>query len=213
MGTFSILAISKDGKLMGVAVASGSTAVGSRVPHAAPNVGVVATQAYTNVAYGTEGLRLLASGLPPEQALQRLLAEDPHREMRQVAIMDFAGRKAVFTGAEVPKERGEIVGKNHIVIGNLLKSVRVLESMAECFEKTRGNFVLRLLGALKAGSESGGDKRGVKSAAITVVDKAKILVSLRIDENPSPIKELVRYTLEQLDMAAETLKEGGESLA
>ena len=106
MGTFSILAISKDGKLMGVAVASGSTAVGSRVPHAAPNVGVVATQAYTNVAYGTEGLRLLASGLLPEQALQRLLAEDPHREMRQVAIMNFAGRKAVFTGAEVPKERG-----------------------------------------------------------------------------------------------------------
>ena len=67
--------------------------------------------------------------------------------------------------------------------------------------------------ALKAGNESGGDKRGVKSAAITVMDKAKILVSLRIDENPSPIKELVRYTLEQLDMAAETLKEGGESLA
>jgi uncharacterized Ntn-hydrolase superfamily protein len=190
MGTFSILAISKDGKLMGVAVASGSTAVGSRVPHAAPNVGVVATQAYTNVTYGTEGLRLLASGLPPEQALQRLLAEDPHREMRQVAVMDFAGRKAVFTGAEVPKERGEIAGKNYIVTGNLLKSVRVLESMADYFEKTRGNFVLRLLEALKAGNESGGDKRGVKSAAITVVDKAKILISLRIDENPSLFKSL-----------------------
>jgi len=190
MGTFSILAISKDGKLMGVAVASGLTAVGSRVPHAAPNVGVVATQAYTNVTYGTEGLRLLASGLPPEQALQRLLAEDPHREMRQVAVMDFAGRKAVFTGAEVPKERGEIAGKNYIVTGNLLKSVRVLESMADYFEKTRGNFVLRLLEALKAGNESGGDKRGVKSAAITVVDKAKILISLRIDENPSLFKSL-----------------------
>ena len=76
--------------------------------------------------------------------------------------------------------------------------------MAECFEKTRGNFVLRLLGALKAGSESGGDKRGVKSAAITVVDKAKILINLRIDENPSPIQEL--------DMAVEAFKGGGKKL-
>lgn len=191
MGTFSILAISKDGKLMGVAVASGSTAVGSRVPHAMPNVGAVATQAYTNVAYGTEGLKLLASGLPPEQALQKLLAEDPQREMRQVAIMDFAGRKAIFTGAKVPGGRGEIVGENYIVIGNLLKNFKVLESMADRFEKTHGNFVLRLLEALKAGSEGGGDKRGEKSAAIVVVDKAKVLLNLRIDESPNPIQELI----------------------
>jgi uncharacterized Ntn-hydrolase superfamily protein len=43
-GTFSILAISKSGKLMGVAVASGSTAVGLRVPHALPGVGVIANR-------------------------------------------------------------------------------------------------------------------------------------------------------------------------
>lgn len=58
--------------------------------------------------------------------------------------------------------------------------------------------------ALKAGNESGGDKRGVKSAAITVVDKAKILINLRIDENPSPIQEL--------DMAVEAFKGGGKKL-
>lgn len=111
MGTFSILAASKDGKLMGVAVASGSTAVGSRVPHAMPNVGAVATQAYTNVAYGTEGLKLLASGLSPEQALQTLLAEDPQREMRQFAIMDFAGRKAIFTGQKCKKNGEKLSAK------------------------------------------------------------------------------------------------------
>lgn len=191
MGTFSILAISKDCKLMGVAVASGSTAVGSRVPHTTPGVGVIATQAYTNMAYGTDGLRLLAGGLSPEQVLEKLLAEDPQREIRQVAIMDFAGRKAVFTGNQTPKERGEIVGKDYVVIGNLLKSIKVLESMSDCFKKARGNFALRLLEALKAGSKSGGDKRGEKSAAITVVDKAKTVLSLRVDESPNSIQELM----------------------
>ncbi|MEM2536599.1 MAG: DUF1028 domain-containing protein [Candidatus Bathyarchaeia archaeon] len=190
-GTFSILAISKDGRSMGVAVASGSTAVGLRVPHATPGVGLIATQAYTNVAYGTEGLKLLASGLTPDQALKRLLAEDPQREIRQVAIMDFAGRKAVFTGAKTPRERGEIVGEDYVVIGNFLRSVKVLENMAECFKKTHGTFALRLLEALKAGSESGGDKRGEKSAALTVVNRTRILLSLRVDESSNPIQELM----------------------
>ena len=100
-GTFSILALSKKHKIMGVAVASGSTAVGSRVPHALPGVGVIATQAYTNVAYGFEGLKLLAEGFSPKQVLERLVAKDPQREMRLVAIMNFAGEK-LFSPAHKP---------------------------------------------------------------------------------------------------------------
>ena len=76
LGTFSILAISPDSRLMGVAVASGSTSVGDRVPHAKSGVGVIATQAYTNVAYGIKGLELLANGLSPKGVLDRLLMED-----------------------------------------------------------------------------------------------------------------------------------------
>ncbi len=189
-GTFSILAISKDCKFMGVAVASGSTAVGSRVPHAMPGIGVIATQAYTNVAYGIDGLTLLAKGLSPEEALEKLLAEDPQREMRQVAIMDFAGRKAVFTGAEAPKWRGEIVGEDYVVVGNLLRSGKVLESMADGFESSRGDLASRLLEALKEGSESGGDKRGEKSAALIAVDTAKVKLNLRVDEHKNPIHKL-----------------------
>lgn len=189
-GTFSILAVSKDRKFMGVAVASGSTAVGSRVPHAMPGVGVIATQAYTNVAYGIEGLKLLAKGFSPEEVLEELLAEDPQREMRQVAIMDFAGRKAVFTGAEAPKRCGEIVGEDYVIVGNLLRSGKVLESMADGFESSRGDLALRLLEALKAGSESGGDKRGEKSAALIMVNTAKVKLNLRVDKHKNPIHKL-----------------------
>jgi len=199
-GTFSILALSKKHKIMGVAVASGSTAVGSRVPHAMPGVGVIATQAYTNVVYGIEGLKLLAEGFSPKQVLEKLIAKDPQREMRQVAIMNFAGEKAVFTGTQAPEWRGEIVGKDYVVIGNLLKSGKVLESMAEYFEKSSGDLALRLLEALKAGSESGGDKRGEKSAAIIVVNANEMLLSLRVDDHRNPIKELLR-------MAEKTLKQ------
>jgi len=192
LGTFSILAISPDSRLMGVAVASGSTSVGDRVPHAKPRVGVIATQAYTNVAYGIKGLKLLAKGLSPKEVLDRLLMEDPGRELRQVAIMDFKRRKAVFTGVNAPEFRGEIVGKSYVVIGNLLAEKEVVKSMAEEFERSSGDLAWRMARALKAGSETGGDKRGEKSAALIVVSTEKVEVKIKVDKHANPIGELLQ---------------------
>jgi len=191
-GTFSILVISPDSKLMGVAVASGSTAVGDRVLHAKPGIGVVATQAYTNVAYGIKGLGLLTNGLSPREALDRLLMKDLGRELRQVAIMDFKRRRAVFTGASVPYWRGEAIGEGYVVIGNLLAGKNVVGSIAEGFERTSGELALRMVKALEAGSESGGDRRGERSAALVVVGLEKVEVKIKVRSHRSPIKELTR---------------------
>ena len=191
-GTFSISAISPDSKMMGVAVASGSTSVGDRVPHARPGVGVIATQAYTNVAYGIKGLELLTKGLTPKEALDRLLMEDHERELRQVVIMDFNNRKVVFTGAKTPGFHGELVGENCIVIGNLLTGKEVVNSMAKEFENSSGDLAQRLAMALKAGNESGGDKRGEKSAALIVVGTEKVKVEIKIDVHEKPIEEMCR---------------------
>ena len=191
-GTFSILAISPDSRLMGVAVASGSTSVGERVPHARPGVGVIATQADTNLAYGIIGLKLLTEGLIPKEALNRLLMEDLERELRQVAIMDFQRRKAVFTGAKTPGFHGELVGENCVVIGNLLTGQEVVNSMTEEYEMSSGDLTQRLAMALKAGSESGGDKRGEKSAALIVVSTEKVETEIKIDVHEKPIEELCR---------------------
>jgi uncharacterized Ntn-hydrolase superfamily protein len=190
IGTFSILAISPDSKFMGVAVASGSASVGTRVPHAKPGVGVIATQAYTNVAYGIKGLELLTKGLSPKEALDRLLMEDSERELRQVAIMDFKRRKTVFTGARAPEWHGEIIGEDYIAIGNLLIGKKVLNSMAKEFESSSGNLAWRMAEALKAGSNSGGDKRGEKSAALIIVSSEKVEIMLRVDIHKNPIEEL-----------------------
>lgn len=191
-GTFSILAISPDSKLIGVAVASGSTSVGDRVPHAKPGVGVIATQAFTNVAYGIRGLELMTSGLSPKEALSKLLMEDSGRELRQVAIMDFKKRKVVFTGASVPDWHGEVMGKDYVVIGNLLAGKNVVLGIAEEFEKKSGELAWRMAKALKAGSESGGDRRGETSAALIVVDRKKVKVKIKVDEHKTPIEELIR---------------------
>jgi len=190
LGTFSILAISPDSRLMGVAVASGSTSVGDRVPHAKPGVGVIATQAYTNVAYGIKGLELLTKGLSPKQTLDRLLMKDSGRELRQVAIMDFKRRKAVFTGVKAPEFHGEIVGKDYVVIGNLLAEKEVVKSMAEEFERSSGDLAWRMARALKAGSECGGDRRGEKSAALIVVSTEEVEVEIKVDKHANPIGEL-----------------------
>jgi len=191
-GTFSILAISPDSRLMGVAVASGSTSMADRVPHAKLGVGVIATQAYTNVAYGIKGLELLARGLSPEQTLDRLLMEDPRRELRQVAVMDFKRRKAVFTGIKVPEFRGEIVGEGYVVAGNLLAGKEVVSSMAREFENSSGDLAWRMARALKAGSEGGGDRRGETSAALIVVSTEKVEVETKVDKHANPFGELFR---------------------
>jgi len=191
-GTFSILAISPNSKFMGVAVASGSTSVGDRVPHAKPGIGVVATQAYTNIVYGIKGLELLMKDLTPQETLKTLLEGDSERSLRQVAIMDFKRRKAVFTGANAPEFHAETMGKDYIVVGNLLAKNEVVSNMAEQFESSRGDLPWRMVKALKTGSESGGDKRGEKSAALIIVGKEKVEIEIKVDAYENPIEELFR---------------------
>jgi len=191
-GTFSILAISPDSKLMGVAVASGSTYVGDRVPHAKPGIGVIATQAHTNVTYGIKGLELLMKGLTPQETLNTLLVEDRLRNLRQVAILDFKKEKAVFTGANAPEYHGEMIGEYYIVIGNLLSSKEVITNMAKQFEGSNGDLALKMVKALKAGSESGGDRRGEKSAALVVIGTETVEVEIKIGVDENPVEELFR---------------------
>jgi uncharacterized Ntn-hydrolase superfamily protein len=197
-GTFSIVARSSESCLLGVAVASGSMSVGDRVPHAKPAVGAVATQAYSNIEYGTKGLELMKRGMLPRDALNRILMEDLEREYRQVAMMDAKGNKAVFTGGEVPEWRGELIGEDYIVIGNLLSGAEVVDRMSEVFESSSGDLAWRLVEALKVASESGGDRRGERSAALVVVGERRVEVEVIVNEHSTPIKELARRLRAQL---------------
>ncbi len=181
---------------LGVCVSTAVPAVGSRVPHVEAGVGAIATQAKTNTFYGINGLKMLKAGLSPQAALEAMLNEDPDRESRQVIIIDREGRTAAFTGKENIGWKGHLVGKDYVVAGNMLASSKVIGAMAQTFENSEGELAERLLKALEAGREAGGDKRGRMSAALLVVGREqrgnRPILDLRVDEHPNPVRELRR---------------------
>jgi len=188
-------------KALGVSVSTAIPAVGSVVPHVEAGVGAVAIQAQTNVLYGIEGLKLLKTGLSPQAALETMLQGDIDREKRQVIIIDAQGRTAAFTGRENIEWKGHMIRKDCVAAGNLLTGSRVIKAMVETFEATEGKLAERLLKALEAGQEAGGDKRGRMSAALLVageqwVSETRPLLDLRVDAHQDPVKELRRiYTV------------------
>jgi uncharacterized Ntn-hydrolase superfamily protein len=139
-------------------------------------------------------------GFSPQKALETMLKEDEQRETRQIIIIDKNGRTAAFTGKENIEWKGHIIGKDYAVAGNILAGKQVTEAMAQTFENSEGELAERLLTALEAGQNAGGDKRGKTSAALLVVGKGSIgprpFVSLRVDVHREPVEELRRIFVE-----------------
>ena len=195
--TFSIVACDLDEKSWGVAVASKFLAVGAVVPFAKAGVGAIATQSEANMAYGEQGLSLMAQGLSASEALNRLVSEDTGRDHRQAGVVDRQGGAATYTGAKCYDWAGGIAGKNFAAQGNILTGEATVTAMAEAFEKSSGELADRLCAALAAGDSVGGDRRGKQSAALLVVkpngsyggytDK---YIDLRVDDHKEPVTEL-----------------------
>lgn len=195
--TFSIVACDLDEPAWGVAVASKFPAVGAVVPFARAGAGAVATQAYADTSFGPRGLELMASGLSAQEALDRLLKDDPDREQRQVGLVDPGGGSASFTGSACFTWAGGIAGQGYAIQGNILASGRVVPAMEKAFLKARGNLPERLHAALSAGDRAGGDRRGRQSAAIYVA-KPKggygghldRWIDYRVDDHENPVPRL-----------------------
>ena len=192
--TFSIIARDPEHGLFGIAVSTAVPCVGVWVPHLRTGVGVIATQAHTNIRLGTDGLRLLQVGLSPEAALTALLQEDAEAARRQVAGIDNQGRLFVYSGDECVDWYGHRSGENYSVQGNMLVGQETTDAMAEAFERSTGFLPLRLLAALEAGQAAGGDKRGRESAALLaeLPMDAVPRVNVRVDQHSDPVGELRR---------------------
>jgi uncharacterized Ntn-hydrolase superfamily protein len=207
--TFSIIGYDPIEKEWGIAVQSKFLGVGVVVPWAKAGAGAVATQSYANTSYGPKALSLMSQGKSAQETLELLLADDSEKEMRQVGLIDAAGNAATFTGKECYDWAGGVTGKHFAAQGNILVDERTVEAMASVFTKAEGTLTERLLAALDAGQEAGGDRRGKQSAALYVVKEKggyggfnDRFVDLRVDEHPDPIKELIRiYQLQQLYFA------------
>ncbi len=199
VATFSIAAADPETEELGIAVQSKFIAVGSVVPWAKAGVGAVATQSWANTSLGPKGIALLEEGRSPREALEMILAEDDGKEFRQVGMVDAQGNAASFTGKECFDWAGGVTGKNYACQGNILVNEETVTRMAEVFEHSTGELASRLLEALDAAQEAGGDSRGKQSAALLVVKPEggyggynDRYIDLRVDDHPDPIKELIR---------------------
>lgn len=202
--TFSLCAIDPATGEAGVIVTTRVPFVGRAVPWVRAGVGAVATQAWTVVEYGRQGLDLLEQGVAPQSAIERLLADDKGRERRQIGIIDMQGRTASHTGKENGEWAGSRQGRNYTVQGNILVGREVIDAVAEHFESTEGSgmpLAERMILALAAGQAKGGDRRWglLQSAAIRIADPDDpgrggdhLSVSIDVGEHADPVAELRR---------------------
>ena len=192
--TWSIIARNLATGELAIAVATKFFAVGSRVPHIRSGVGAIATQALVNPFYGINGLKLLAEGKAPAQAVTQLTAGDSGRDHRQLHIMDTDGNIAAHTGSACVDWCGHIKGEDFSIAGNMLAGPQVIEVSAETYIRNSVlAFPQRLIAAMRAGEAVGGDKRGKQSAALTIHGKEQWSdLDLRVDDHIDPLGELER---------------------
>ena len=208
--TYSILGFDPANGDLGVAVQSKFPGVGSLVPYGKAGVGAIATQAFANPRHGSAGLTLLEQGATPQQTMQVLLNADARAPQRQFALVDKNGATAAYTGANLDSWTGwsgSATGEGCVAIGNGLAASDVVHEMLSSFHRSSARpLAERLMTALAAGEEAGGDIRGQQSAALLVLrrnggygslDDRHVVIS--IYDHPQPIEELMRcYALHRL---------------
>jgi uncharacterized Ntn-hydrolase superfamily protein len=199
VGTFSIVAFDPSTGELGVAVQSRAFSVGGGVPWAEAGVGAIATQASTNESFGPRGLALLRSGHSAQEVLDMLIGSDDGRDNRQLGIVDARGGSAAWTGGRCLSWAGDSTLAGLSAQGNILAGPDVVGAMVQAYTQTKGEMAERLLAALVAAQEAGGDKRGQQSAALLVVRPSDAYpeyrtryVDLRVEDHAAPIEELAR---------------------
>ncbi|MFI7576576.1 DUF1028 domain-containing protein [Micromonospora sp. NPDC049497] len=198
--TFSLVARSDDGRLHGVVVASRFLAAGALVPAAEAEVGAIATQAHVNLAYRPQGLTLLRTGVAAADVVAGLVAADGERDHRQLGVVAGTGPGATWTGPQCHPWAGGQAGDGWAAQGNILAGPHVIDAVRDGWLGGASlSFPERLVAALRAGDQAGGDRRGRQSAGLLVVERgggyagtSDVLVDLRVDDHPDPVAELGR---------------------
>ena len=143
------------------------------------------------------------NGFTAQQAMDAVVAATPHRDWRQLAIIDREGRTASFSGERVKPEKSEAHGRNCVALGNIVRSREVPAAMVRAFEAdTSARIGIAALAALEAGDEAGGEFKPLVSAALLLVDRETFpIVDLRVDQDGAPIAALARLWQEYAPMA------------
>ena len=192
--TFAIAARCAQSGRLGVAISTRALGVTARCPFIAPGVGVAVTMARTDPRLGPLAINLLKLGYSAQRALDEVAASDPNLEWRQLCVIDRDGNAVARTGSLNKAWSGAITAKNLVAMGNNLKSERTAGAMAETWHgETKLPFAERLLKALEAGRDAGGQNGGQNSAGLVIYDREIYpYVDLRVDAHAEPVAELRR---------------------
>lgn len=203
LSTYSIVAYDEDSNQLGVAVQTHQVGVGRMVPFLLPGVGAIATQSLVNVGFGSMALTMLAEGVSAPDVVAGLIASDPERNRRQLAVVDASGKAGAYTGDGCIPHADHYTGKGYSVQANMMTNDTVIPAMREAYEKSKEDLAGRMMAALYAAQAEDGDIRGMQSAALHIVQNDRSLPSwsslynLRIDESATPLDDLYRLVIFQ----------------
>jgi uncharacterized Ntn-hydrolase superfamily protein len=191
--TWSILARDPATGTLGVAVASRFFAVGAICPFVEGQVGALATQALVNPMYAVHAMPRLRAGEAPDAILPALVTPDPGADQRQFHMLDAAGRIAQHTGTNCVDWAGHVAAENVSVAGNMLAGEATVRATLQAYLSASGSMAERLLTAMEAGEQAGGDKRGKQSAGMKIASRDPYPdLDIRADDHPDPLSELRR---------------------
>ena len=192
--TFTIVARCKRTGMLGIGTATNAFCVGVRVPFIRERSGAVAIMAIADERLGPTALRLLDLGYKAPGVIEQLVIADPFAEYRQLAVVDDDGFAAARTGAENNNWSGHRIGDNYVVLGNAIAGEPVLDAMEAAYLDDPEDYLeARLMLAIEAGRDAGGQPNGQRSAALLVYDKKSYSrVDLRVDIHDAPEAELRR---------------------
>lgn len=192
--TWSIVAFDKASGAFAAAVTTRALAVGSRCPFVRAGVGAVCTQSISNWYLGPKILDLIERDVEPAAAIEVALLSDQGRHLRQVHAVNRHGHSAAWTGRNCVDWAGDRPGESFSVAGNMLAGAAVVDATFETFQKGGGlSLPERMLAALDAGQQAGGDRRGRQSAALQLVTTEDYAdIDFRVDDHAEPLVEMRR---------------------
>ena len=190
--TFSLVAKCEETGMFGTAVTSSSPAVAARCSYTRSGVGAVSSQNITDPSLGNFALDLLEEGLTAKEAIAKITKEKKNLEFRQILIIDGSGQIAIHSGNNSLGIFSDSFGKNVLSAGNLLANKNVTKAVVDKFEKIQGHLGDRLVAALQAGLDAGGEAGPIHSAGMQISDKVSWpIVDLRCDwSDDCPVKKL-----------------------